>query len=385
MINNLKYTVRSREIIDLMAALRAKSLILSPYFQRNLVWREGHKKDFIDTILSGYPFPQIFLARGPIDVETMMASTCVVDGQQRLTSIKEFMTDKFDVKGRKFSDLTVEEKTEFLKYEVAVIDFDLDVSDDRLKEIFQRLNRTYYALSGIEKVASEFSSSQFLIVARVLSEIENGERADIVFDDLFNDELNENKENSSNLQNNLFLVDPAINKNVQTWMSENSNGIFARLITSNGIFTSYEFSRKVPLMFVLNVMSTYHNGYYNRNSKVKDMLEQYNENYDSSAEILDKLNRTAQYILELNLPNSSIWFNKANFFTLVVELLKILESLLQPEEVRQALLDFEANVPRDYQLAAREAVNSRSERLKRAEYVQRLIRPKDDSSPIGQV
>ncbi len=218
MLNNLRYTVRSREIVDLISALKNDALILSPYFQRNLVWREGHKKDFIDTVLNGYPFPQIFLARGPIDIETMKASTCVVDGQQRLNSIREFVNDKFDVKGKKFSQLTIEEKTEFLKYEVAVIDFDLNADDNRLKDIFHRLNRTYYALSGIEKIASEFSSSQFLITARVLCErFDDEDNADdIELTDLFDDTDNVLDSEQGQIDNQ-FHIDPALGPEIQKW------------------------------------------------------------------------------------------------------------------------------------------------------------------------
>ncbi len=50
MQNDLKYTVRSREIVDLVTAMRTSRLTLSPYFQRNLVWRDAHKRDFIETI-----------------------------------------------------------------------------------------------------------------------------------------------------------------------------------------------------------------------------------------------------------------------------------------------------------------------------------------------
>lgn len=169
MENQLRYQVRSREIIDLVSAMRTERLTLTAYFQRNLVWRETHKHDFIDPILHGYPFPQIFLARGPINIDTMQASTCVVDGQQRLNAIREFVSGKFSVNGCFFKDLPVKEKEDFFKYEVPIIDFDLDAGDPRLKEVFKRLNRTFYSLSTIERIATEFSASQFLLVARVLS------------------------------------------------------------------------------------------------------------------------------------------------------------------------------------------------------------------------
>ncbi len=92
-----KYQVRSRELIDLVNEIRSKRLIMSPYFQRNLVWRLVHKVDFIKTILLGYPFPQIFIARGNIDLETMTTTSCIVDGQQRMNSISEYLKDQFKV------------------------------------------------------------------------------------------------------------------------------------------------------------------------------------------------------------------------------------------------------------------------------------------------
>jgi len=79
----LRYNVRSRQLVDLVRELRSGRLILTPYFQRNLVWRVKHKHDFVETVLLGYPIPQIFLAKGGIDVEKMEAVSCVVDGQQR--------------------------------------------------------------------------------------------------------------------------------------------------------------------------------------------------------------------------------------------------------------------------------------------------------------
>ena len=82
----IKYQVRSRDLLDISNDIKDGRLIISPYFLRNLVWRELHKKDFIETILKGYPFPQIFIARGSIDLETMSTTSCIVDGQQRIAT-----------------------------------------------------------------------------------------------------------------------------------------------------------------------------------------------------------------------------------------------------------------------------------------------------------
>ena len=99
---------------------------MSPYFQRNLVWRDLHKVDFIKTILLGYPFPQIFIAKGTIDLENMSTTSCIVDGQQRMSAIVEFIKDKYRVDNKLFSELEPKQKEEFLKYQVPIIDLDID-------------------------------------------------------------------------------------------------------------------------------------------------------------------------------------------------------------------------------------------------------------------
>src|SRR5689334_530119 len=111
----ITYHVRSRFLIDIINDIEAKKIILSPHFQRKLVWRLAHKIDFIKTILLGFPFPEIFISRGTIDVEQMTSTSFVVDGQQRLTSIKQFIANEFPVDGKLFSEMTVEEKGSFLK------------------------------------------------------------------------------------------------------------------------------------------------------------------------------------------------------------------------------------------------------------------------------
>ena len=83
----IRYQIRSLALLSIVNEINAKRLVPDAYFQRNLVWRDVHKRDFIETILLGYPFPQIFFSRGKIDVKKMSSTACIVDGQQRMTSI----------------------------------------------------------------------------------------------------------------------------------------------------------------------------------------------------------------------------------------------------------------------------------------------------------
>lgn len=368
MENELRYQVRSREIVDLYTAMHTSRLTLKPYFQRNLVWRDTHKRDFIDTILKGYPFPQIFLARGPINLETMEAEQCVVDGQQRLNTIRDFITGKLAAHdGKYFPDFTPREREAFLKYEVAVIDFDLDAGDTRLKDVFYRLNRTYYSLSAIEKIATEYSASEFLLVGRVLcGEITTNDEEDELLEDDMSD--------SDDQQANMFDRDPGINTETWEWLLAHQDGHYAQIITDRNVFTPFEFDRKVPLMFTLNVMCTYLAGYFNRNDRVRKYLEDRNDEFPERDEVIQKINDAAQYIRALELPEGSMWFSKANFFSLLCEVARGRNSILSDNGlVKDRLVTFSKSVRPDYSLAAREAVGRKNQRELRARVIRELI------------
>lgn len=373
MQNELKYTVRSREIVDLMQAMRTSRLTLSPYFQRNLVWRDSHRRDFIDTILKGYPFPQIFLARGPIDLETMSSSQAVVDGQQRLNTIRDFINGKLTMDGKTFRDMSVEVREEFLKYEVAVIDFDLDVGDPRLKDVFHRLNRTFYSLSAIEKLASEYSASEYMLVARILSgEILKAEPTD--------DELGDigSETGEDPIPSNMFSRDPGIDQATWDWLLERAEGSFASLIRSMPVFSSFEFDRKVPLMFTLNIMSTYLVGYYNRNDKVRKFLDERATEFPEKDEVIAALNSAADFIVAMALPPKadSPWWNKANFFTIVAELTQH-PDLCNQDPLRAAgrLMHFLGDMPADYAIAQKEGTGQKTERERRGTAILAVLTP----------
>jgi len=377
MQNDLKYTVRSREIVDLVSAMRNSRLTLSPYFQRNLVWRDAHKRDFIDTIMKGYPFPQIFLARGPIDLDTMEASQAVVDGQQRLNAIRDFIDGKLDIDGQTFKELPAKVREEFLKYEVAVIDFDLDAGDPRLKDVFHRLNRTFYSLSAIEKLASEYSASEFMLVARVLSGEIRGSAPD---DEMYYESEDESQEASSS---NIFSRDPGVDDHTWRWLLVRAEGPFANLIQAKPVFSKFEFDRKVPLMFTLNIMCTYLTGYYQRNDRVRKFLDERATSFPERDDVISVMNHTASCISAMNLPDSAMWWNKANFFTLVSELSRMPKLRDQhPDIAGQKLLQFGQAVPMDYSLAAREAVGRKAQRELRGKVVRDILGGDEAQLPL---
>lgn len=90
-----KYKVSSKDVSDLDSMMKKGELIYAPYYQRNFVWDMKDQIEFIETILLGYPCPEIFIAEGKRDLERNIKYIHVIDGQQRLTTIKDLLIMNF--------------------------------------------------------------------------------------------------------------------------------------------------------------------------------------------------------------------------------------------------------------------------------------------------
>lgn len=164
-------TATNKSLLEIYNMMKDGSLILRPRFQRNLVWNDKHKENFIETILLKLPFPEVYFAEGEIDLETRKSTTLVVDGQQRLSTIYQYVTGsrKFEIKRiKKFSKLEPEEQEEFYRYKITVRDLQ-KVDDKKIKEIFKRINSVQYALNAIE-IQNALYEGEFISTAREIAQ-----------------------------------------------------------------------------------------------------------------------------------------------------------------------------------------------------------------------
>lgn len=138
-------TVATYVALDLLAWHEQGSLILSPKFQRRVVWQPAARSYFIDTLLRGYPVPPIHirLANQP----GRGAVREVVDGQQRMRTLFDFIAGKFRLgvqmdapwAGRTYSQLSSEQQETLQMYKFYVYQYQ-NVTDQTILEIFARIN-----------------------------------------------------------------------------------------------------------------------------------------------------------------------------------------------------------------------------------------------------
>jgi len=153
---NKIYEIKTYSINDFRQWKERDELILSPKFQRRRVWSEKAKSYLIDTILRGLPIPPVFI-REKIDLSTKKTIREVIDGQQRLATILDYLNDGLKVSkihnedfgGLYFSELPEEIQSELLKYDLSV-NVVLTPEDKVVLGIFARLNTYTVKLNNNE-------------------------------------------------------------------------------------------------------------------------------------------------------------------------------------------------------------------------------------------
>lgn len=158
----MQITRNTFTISDLVDWLNDGSLKVNRDYQREAgIWANTARSFFIDTILSGFPFPKVTL-RQIIDLKTRKTAREVIDGQQRLSAIADYSNGKFKLgstsknfAGLGFSDLSDEAKTTFLGYEVSV-DTVIAASEPEVLEIFRRMNSYTLPLNPAEQRHAEY-------------------------------------------------------------------------------------------------------------------------------------------------------------------------------------------------------------------------------------
>ena len=121
---------------------------LRPEYQRRLRWAEEKKSQLIESFIMNFPVPPVFL------FEASLGEFEVMDGQQRLSAVVDFLQNRFELtglkvwpplNGRRFADLPATLKRALNRSKVSAITLSAegvsaDASIELRTQVFERLN-----------------------------------------------------------------------------------------------------------------------------------------------------------------------------------------------------------------------------------------------------
>jgi hypothetical protein len=133
---------------------------LQPNFQRGDIWPLPKKRKLIDTVLRGWSIPPIHVVVSP------SGTLDVLDGQQRLTAIRDFMRGDFGIDGSiepadaliqrlagfRYGDLPTEVRRSFDQYTLRVFRI-TEYKPEEPGELFYRLNQPLILTPGEQRNA----------------------------------------------------------------------------------------------------------------------------------------------------------------------------------------------------------------------------------------
>jgi len=290
---NIDAYATNRTVGEIVSALSDGRLKPDPHFQRRLIWANKHKVAFLQTVLEGYPFPEVFFATGQLDSKTAAAVEWVVDGQQRLTTLQQYFIGSHDLRLPKditsYKNLSEEEKRRFLSYKVVVRHLG-DVQRREIIEAFRRINSTAYSLNSMELIKSQREGAFIQFGIALANE---------------------------------------------------------RFFTTNHVFSPIAIRRMRDLRFCLTLIITVQSAYFEEDDAIDDYAERYKDEFPSRSEVLTELYSVFEFVSRLEIPRPHRMWRPAELLSVLVESHRLLireRAVIDAAAARERLLAFYSDV-----------------------------------------
>lgn len=158
-------------------------LVVDNSFQRNYVWTSKNQVKLIESILLGFPIPEVYVWNTGTDEDTGNTTYSIVDGQQRAGAVFQYIANNFElkaidlsgesecynrIKDRLFRDLEPDDKKAIWSYVFSVRIIRSQVVREDIVKMFLRLNSNNLTLNPQELRNAEFEG-EFIKLASNLA------------------------------------------------------------------------------------------------------------------------------------------------------------------------------------------------------------------------
>lgn len=142
---DIRITTKVFSLREIYTQITDDDLDLAPDFQRSFVWGDKQQVRLVESILLGIPLPAFYFNQDKSGAHQ------VIDGVQRLTTLKHFMSDKLELeecyleylshlKGQTFSTLEPATKRRFAGTQIVAHVIEPQTPDEVKYDIFNRVN-----------------------------------------------------------------------------------------------------------------------------------------------------------------------------------------------------------------------------------------------------
>lgn len=97
LLKKTKIVKQTWSIQEIYQKIKSKRLDLNPDYQRNEIWKNDKQTAFVESLFMGIIVPPIYVVEIPGNDLLEDSTYEVVDGKQRLTTIKEFLINKLEL------------------------------------------------------------------------------------------------------------------------------------------------------------------------------------------------------------------------------------------------------------------------------------------------
>jgi hypothetical protein len=150
------YSTNTIKVRNLLNDIKDGLLQTNPEWQRSDVWTPKLRVNFIDTVLSHLPIPQITLWKRP------GSKAVVVDGRQRVTTLQWFREGKIPIgktSVKRYADLSEDEQNMFNDTSILVLEFPQTAEVEDICDYFERINAGGKTLSHGELMNNRIATS----------------------------------------------------------------------------------------------------------------------------------------------------------------------------------------------------------------------------------
>ncbi|KIC31173.1 DUF262 domain-containing protein [Leisingera sp. ANG-M6] len=161
---NSEISFSELSVAGVVKGMREGEYFVDRDFQRRLVWTDKQKVRLLETVLMEFPMPEIYVWKQDPNPETLAETFSIVDGQQRISTLRQFINNEWPLKSsyldderrdeayanKYWKDLSQQEKSKILNYKLNSRQIPTWVTKDEIRLIFARLNETDRSLNPQE-------------------------------------------------------------------------------------------------------------------------------------------------------------------------------------------------------------------------------------------